>query len=729
MGIGCFYAGMAFFYYRHYGALCLLGMSLYFRKQSCYLIWFLSAFALAWFHQILIRPKGMPDLNVVPQIAITGVVASIPHLLENKTQFDFELDAIHGHSAHAHILVSCYTHCPAFHAGEYWQLLVKLKKPINLANPGGFDFVEKLATHHQFWLATVNKSPLNRHLTSQDPLFSLERMRAHLANALQKYCHDRQTLAVIEALALGVTTHLQTDDWDLFRRTGTTHLMVISGSHIGLIAGLVYLLLRRTTGYMSALCLRIPAQRIAAIGAFLFVTIYALLAGFEVPLQRSLFGCGILLLRYFLNQKLTAWQAWRYGLFAVLCYEPHSVCMPGFYLSFIAVAILMIVGQRSQLPNLWKMIPVQVACTLGLMPLSLFWFGYGSFNGVLANVLAIPWVEFLLVPLSVFVVLCSGSSLVAWIIPLLQAMIALLMRYLAWVDHFQMINIEYAWPQWFAIVVFMVVCGFLYCLPLKRFWIVGWVGIVCAWNPASVSLKKDELCIDVLDVGQGLAVVLRTAQHVLIYDTGGQYFKGKDMGEMVILPYLAKMQIRALDGIIISHPDLDHRGGLNSILKHFSGTPVITNHGPMNCHELPDWTWDGVLFEFFALQDMSSKNNDSCVLKITAGEQSILLTGDIEREAEQYLVRQYAEKLSSNIMLVPHHGSQSSSSAIFLDTVAPRLALLSYGLDNRYHLPNENIILTYFKRKIALLDTFHCGMISLKIYKNNLKAKCFADRL
>jgi len=729
MEIGCFYAGMAFFYYRHYGALCLLGASLYFRHQLRYVIWFLCAFALAWFHQIAMMPEGMPALNVVPQAAMTGVVASIPHVLENKIQFDFELDALGGQRAHAHILVSCYTHCPDFHAGEYWQLRVKLKKPMNLANPGGFDFVEKLATHHQFWLATVNQSASNRHLTAKDPLFSIEHMRAYLADALQKYCHDRQTLAVIEALALGVTTHLQTHDWDLFRRTGTTHLMVISGSHIGLIAGLVYLILRRITGYMSALCLRIPAQRIAAIGALIFVTIYALLAGFEVPLQRSLLGCGILLLRYFLNQKFTAWQAWRYALFAVLFFEPHSVCMPGFYLSFIAVAILMIVGQRLQLSHWGKMIAVQVACTLGLMPLCLFWFGYGSFNGVLANVLAIPWVEFLLVPLSVLVVLCAGSSLVAWIIPLLQAMIAILMRYLAWVDHFQSINIEYAWPQWLAIVVMMLVGGFLYCLPLKRFWIVASIAIISAWNPASVRLKAGELWVDVLDVGQGLAVVLRTAQHVLIYDTGGQYYKGKDMGEMVILPYLAHTQRHTLDGIIISHPDLDHRGGLDSILKHFPGTPVITNHAPMNCHHLPDWTWDGVLFEFFALKNMSSKNNDSCVLKITAGEQSILLTGDIEQEAEQYLVQHYSKNLSSRIMLVPHHGSQSSSSAKFLDTVAPSLALLSYGLDNRYHLPNENILLAYAKRKIALFDTFHCGMIRLKAYEKNLKVKCFAHRL
>lgn len=752
MEIIFFYAGVVYFYYRKISIFIVIGIAWYLRKRWYYGFWFCGAFLWAWLHQYLIFPQFMPTKTVVDNALVVGRVTSIPRLSEHHVQFDFQLVSLNRQSVKANLSVTGYCQYKvnsrrmdcndgfgSFHElriGESWQFLVKLKKPINLANPGGFDFVEKLENKHQFWLATIKKSSLN-HIVYHDSgskitelcswfILLTERLRFKLADSLAYYCHQSQLLGVIEALSLGITTHLQESDWALFRRTGTTHLMVISGSHIGLMAGVAFFVLRRLVGYSSRLCLWVPAQRLAAIGAFIFVSIYALLAGFEVPLQRALVCCGLLFVKYFGTKKWTHWQAWRFALWVVIGFEPHSVRMPGFYLSFIAVAILMLVGSRAQLPKYIRVPWVQIACTVGLLPLCLFWFGYGSLNGILANLLAIPWVELVLVPLSVLSVISSGLHCAAWIMPMLQVFIIYLLKYLAWVDHFQKMNIEQVWPTLWAVILSMGAIYLFYCLPLKRFWLVGGIGLIAAWCPADKRPYQNHLVMDVLDVGQGLSIILKTKHHVLIYDTGGRNFNGQDMGEKVVIPYLFYTHTQKPDAIVISHPDLDHRGGLPSILHYFPKTLVIQNHGTHSCHSAVDWVWDGVKFHFFPVARLLSKNNNSCVLQITAGQQKILLAGDIEAAGELFLVRKYGKNLLSDVLLIPHHGSKTSSTDEFLKNVSPSIGILSYGVDNRYHLPNIEIIKKYRQRHITILDTVHCGMIHLDFDSvNSLLHHCY----
>ena len=215
-------------------------------------------------------------------------------------------------------------------------------------------------------------------------------LREQLAATMEEYLPKGPTLGILQALTLNVTSNIDKEQWELFRRTGTTHLMVISGSHIGLVAGFCYCLIKWLWSRSGRLCLYCPASKMASLFGFFAALLYALLAGFEPPSQRSLFACFFLFLRTFLSQRFTVWQAWRYGLLLVLLYEPHAVILPGFYLSFIAVAILILINQRIAGGKIKKALCIQLACLFGLMPLSLYWFSYGAVNGLFANLLAIP---------------------------------------------------------------------------------------------------------------------------------------------------------------------------------------------------------------------------------------------------------------------------------------------------------------------------------------------------
>jgi len=730
MEILCFFAGIAFVFFKHSYPLFFLAIVLFFRPRFAAAGWFLAAIVWSLSHQWLVADQGMPAGELLNNALIEGEIVSIPTSTAGKTQFQFRVMSLNGKSVKATVQLACYDHCPTLHAGQYWQVRAKLKKPHNLANPGGFDYAGWLGARHITWSGYVRSNTFQQ--TQHHQHRSILSLREHLAMLLATIDPDEQTLGVLQALSLGVTSHIDKDEWELFRRTGTIHLMVISGAHIGLVAGLTYALSKWLWCRLGRLCFWCPAPKAASIAALAMALTYALLAGFAVPAQRALIVCFFMLVRNFCSRRFSVWQAWRYALLAVLVLEPHSVLLPGFYLSFIAVAILILINQRIHCTGLRKTLSMQLACLAGLMPLTLFWFSYGAVNGLVANLVAIPWVSFIIVPLALFTTLLAQWLVFPWLVVALKWSISGLLYYLSWIDSFALLNLNFSYTQIVSPLALMLAMAVALFLPLKRFLPAVVVLMIAACFPAFDTVKQDGVVVDVLDVGQGLAVVVRTAHHQLVYDTGVKFYHGGDMGKLALIPYLNTLGIQRLDKVIISHPDLDHRGGLLSLAEKFKIAELVVDdpayyHRGSSCHQYPAWNWDGVSFRFFAIhKPLPGKNNGSCVLQIATGAGQVLLTGDIEKIAENYLISTYGGELSSSVLLIPHHGSKTSSSDAFVQLVAPRYAIASYGFDNHYHFPHSQAMNTYARHQVAVYNTMECGMVRVLLTtKDLMKPVCY----
>ena len=723
MEILCFFAGVAFFYIKSPYPLLFVAIALVFNARWYVIVWFIAAMMWACGHQWWISDYGMPDAEVIQKANILGTVLSIPTSDFSKTQFQFSIQRLNGKSVHAIALLSCYNHCPTFKTGQTWQLQVKLKVPKNLGNPGSVDYQGGLSARHIGWTGYLKRG---NNVLQDEPIKKsrILSLREQLSATLKQTMPEQKSRGVVEALTLGITTNIDKSQWDLFRRTGTTHLMVISGAHISLVAGIAYWLLKKLWSLSARLCLFRPAAQMAGMGALIVVFGYSLLAGFAVPAQRALIVCFFVMLRHFLSRRFTAWQAWRYALLAVLIFEPHTVLLSGFYLSFIAVAILIASSQRIRQQGIKKAFYLQIACLLGLMPLTLYWFSYGAVNGLVANLIAIPLVGYVLVPLSLIsLFLAQVFALPSLMLPV-TVVIKTLLLYLGWIDKFAMVNLSFSLIAILSVFALMLGSMLLFFIPLRIFFPASITLLVVALFPGYPHIKKGDAHIAVLDVGQGLAVVITTATHTLIYDTGMKFYQGGDMAKMAIIPYLETLGIKKIDMIIISHPDLDHRGGLPSLVEKYPIKELVVDNVPFykrgnNCHQYPDWEWDGVSFRFFPIKAMfRDKNNSSCVLQISNNAGKILLPGDIEKLAENYLVSTYKKELASDYLVVAHHGSKTSSSLPFIKQVSPRFAIISAGFDNRYHFPHQQTINTLSKQNSRIFNTTTCGMATITLSTN-----------
>ncbi|MFY7698077.1 MAG: DNA internalization-related competence protein ComEC/Rec2 [Legionella sp.] len=733
MEILCFFAGTAFACFRHPYPLFFLWICLFFRWRLSLIIWFFSAVIWFYFHQFNVNDVGMPTGHIISRAVLQGQVVSIPNQTNRKVQFQFLAQQLNGNPIKALLLITCFEHCPLIKAGQYWQMIATLKKAVNLRNPGGFDYVQWLSARHIVWTGYIKDHSLR--LLNDSQRYSLLVLREYLASCLAKLDQNEKTLGILQALTLGVTGHIDNDQWTLFRRTGIIHLMIISGAHIGLVAGLTYRLCKWLWCRIGRLSLHCPAPKAASIAAIIIALIYALLAGFAVPAQRAFIGCIFMSLRHISNSYFSGWQAWRYALLAVLIFEPHSVLLPGFYLSFLAVAILVLTNQRIQINPVFKTLSLQIGCLLGLMPLSLFWFSYGAVNGVAANLLAIPWVSYIIVPLALLITLLSPWAVIPWLVSIVKAAIVALLAYLNWIDYFSFINISYSFQQLLQPLALMIAMFVIVFMSIAELLPLAILLMIMAFFPYYETVNLGDAIIDILDVGQGLSVIVRTANHTLVYDTGVKFYRGGDMAKLAIIPYLDRLKIKKLDAVIISHPDLDHLGGLKSLETTYSIGQLIVDD-PMfykrgfSCHDYPAWTWDGVNFKFFAItQKMNSKNNKSCILQIITKAGRMLLTGDIEKIAEQYLIQKYSHSLQSTAMLIPHHGSKTSSSQEFIAQIAPQYAIASFGLDNRYHFPHKEAMVHYQQKKVKVFNTSDCGSVRVILpQQGNIQPQCLIKK-
>jgi len=690
------------------------------QKRLLWMIIFFSAQGYAYFHQWWVETALPMPVHHSVITEVSGTVQSIFVQKKDKLRFKLNVQAVNHKKAKGILLLSWYRPKKTLKTGQKWYFKAKLKKPRNLNNPGGFNYVRFLRARHILWTGYVvhNQAQLLSNSKQKNDVASI---RQYFKETLSTKIKDRQTAGLIQALTLGLTSQIDSTLWDLFRRTGTTHLMVISGAHIGFIAGLIFFLTSWLWRQSPYLCLRWPALKAGSIAGFTAALIYTVLSGLAVPAQRALIGCAFCMLQHLGSKKYSIWQVWRYSLFTVVFFEPHSVLLPGFYLSFLAVAIIILACQRWPCRGVKKMLLIQASCVIGLFPFTLYWFSYGSITGFIANLVAVPFIGFIIVPLAMALLLVISYDWADRYIVLLTSLLHKFIDFLQWIDQFSFINSAYSFSSIIMPIIFFAAGLIWIVLPVTAIRVPVALIAISSLFLEQAPIREHTANIHILDVGQGLSVVVQTKHHILIYDTGDRFYKGRDMADMAILPFLKTKRINGIDKLVLSHADKDHIGGANTLINSLFVKEFIVNDPDffqkgISCHQYPSWNWDGIDFRFFSVNNrFPKKNNRSCVLQISDSHHRILLTGDIEQKAERYLMSHYGRQLKSDVLLVPHHGSKTSSSRGFLELLRPSYAIASLGDGNRFHFPHEEVVRRYGLLNIPLILTSKCGMVTVKL--------------
>lgn len=698
--------------------MAVLALLRYWRLMFCVigLVW-ASVSALSSMEQRLpVQLEGR-------EFIVKGFIASLPKQDERKLRFDFAITSGHDKLPEK-VRLSWYYPDQMVKAGQYWRFKVKLKRPHGLFNAHGFDY--------ERWLLTEKIGATGYIRSSTKPVllvdstrsgFGINSWRQTIADKLSSYFNDQDILALVKALVIGDRSDLSFHQWLIFRNTGTVHLMAISGLHIGLIAGLVYFFAIKFWAWTGFL--RYSPHNIAAICAVIVAIFYAILAGLSIPTQRALIMLMVAMLGIILQRHTRPFHTLALVLFAVMLFDPFAVLSAGFWLSFMAVILIIyaLSGRLSQ-SNYWQTaIKINALTAVGLAPLLLFFFQQISVISPLANFIVVPIISLLVVPLLLLAVLLMCGQL-EWLAGFVFKLVGWILQGVWWLlsylSELPISVFSNAQCSLFALLTSIAAVLVLWAprgIPGRY---LGFIMLLPVIFVPSEQLKQGELKLSLLDVGQGLAVVVQTAKHSLIYDTGAKFSNRYDMGKAVILPFLTGEGINLIDRMVISHGDNDHIGGAQTVLQNTVVKSVYTSvpeqlrqHQPIFCQIGQQWQWDSVEFKILSPGSDSqvSENDQSCVLKITTPTGSVLLTGDIEKTSEQRLVNMNKDELAANILIAPHHGSKTSSSAAFLKQVDPDWILIPAGYKNRFGFPHEIVLTRYRTLKIPWLNLADSGAI------------------
>ena len=715
-------------------------------------------YAAAWAHWRL--ADRLPPQWEGVDLAVTGVVAGLPQPFEGGVRFDFDIEQVVPAAARLprRAALSWYNGASreefqdiaSIRAGERWRFSVRLRRPHGSANPHGFDYESWLlqraigATGYVRPGGTLRLDDL-----VPRPAYVIERMREILRERYWDSLPGYPYAGILIALAIGDQNAIDARLWQLFARTGVSHLMSISGLHVTMVASLFAALVHWLWRRSSALMLVLPARKASALAMFLAAIAYCLIAGFAVPAQRTVYMVGVVALALWANRIGSVSRVLCLALLVVLLLDPWAVLAPGFWLSFGAVAVILYVvtgrlRERHGLAPGQSLVQwgrVQWAITLALAPLLLVWFQQMSLVSPLANAVAIPLVSLVVTPLAL-----AGSVLPLDFIPkLAHAAMAVQMWLLEWCAGLPLaVWQQHAPAAW---TVALALAGIAWLL-------LPW-GVPARWMGLPLLLPMFAVApplpapgaawITVLDVGQGLAVLVQTRRHALLYDTGPAYSPEADSGMRVILPYLRASGIADLDAIIVTHEDNDHAGGAVSVL---SGLPVGVLYSSLPAshpallaapaYRLPcatgqGWDWDGVRFDLlhptagsYAIDGLKS-NDRSCVLKITTAHGAALLTGDIEARSEQELLQRAPQALRADVLVVPHHGSNTSSTDEFIAAVRPRWAVFPTGYRNRLGHPKEEVVERYRSSGAQILRTDSAGAALVRLEHGTVAVQLYRE--
>jgi competence protein ComEC len=679
------------------------------------------------------------------ELELTGVIASLPQRQADAERFVFEVESAR-HQDRA-VTVPQRLSLAWFRsaqddllsigpdtrlaAGQRWRFGARLRRPHGLANPHGFDFELWLFERSVGATGSVRATAAQpAELLRSQAAQPIERARQHVSDAIAAQVPDPRAAGVLAALAVGEQSAIERDDWDLFRDTGVAHLMSISGLHVTMFAWLAQALVAALWRRSRRLVHVVATPHAARWGGLAAAAGYALLAGWGVPAQRTLWMLATAALLSSLGRR---WP-WPLVLLAaavvVAAIDPWALLQPGFWLSFVAVGLLLLAAPpprelqaSSTWPErLWRLLRgglrTQVVATLGLAPLTLLFFQQVSLVGFVANLVAIPVVTLLITPLALLGVLWPALwSAAALLVQALSTLLAALTGpQTVWSA-----AVAPVWAQALGLLA-----GVLLVAPLPwRLRAVAALMLLPLLLPAPPRPAVGQFELVALDVGQGSAVLLRTHAHLLIYDTGPRYGEA-DAGERVLLPLLRARGERRIDVLALSHGDNDHIGGAASLLAALPVGQLVSSldaghtllagrTAHRRCIAGERWIWDGVAFEWLhpaadgALSG-ATPNALSCVLRVSdASGRHALLAGDIEGAQEAALVERVRDRLPAEILLVPHHGSRTSSSVGFVGAVAPRFALVQAGYRNRYGHPAPVVVERYAAIGSVLVRSDRCG--------------------
>ncbi|WP_255530860.1 DNA internalization-related competence protein ComEC/Rec2 [Polynucleobacter sp. UB-Piko-W3] len=761
----CFLLGMIFLFLAYIGK-----PQSHFRKLAIFAFVFVLGFAWnARYAENRLHNILSPEMEG-KELTIEGRVAALPQGNSGGAKFAFEVDDVTG-ALPWRIYLSWQPAwrspqaIPEIVPGQRWKLKVKLKRPYGSLNPYTFDF-ERWSFHQDFGASgSVRSGELlsARDIGLTDFELRIELARWELRKKIQSMLPaDARYAGVMIALVMGDQNAIEQDDWRIFNATGIGHLISISGLHVTMLAGvgasIVAFIWRRRFWPLL-----IPVGKVAAIAGFLTAFIYAWLAGFQIPAQRTMYMVGVVAYALWSGRNPRSFDIWWWALAFVLLIDPMAPYTPGFWLSFGAVAaILFAMGNSSGLLGIptgkelevhWiyritqalrEACRVQAVVTIALLPFTLYWFYQVSVVSPLANAFAIPLVSYVVTPLAIAGALLP-EFIGRWLILLAHMAMEWLAIALDWMASWNWSVVWAPQPEWWVLSLSGI--GIIYAIrpgSLIDDWKIRALALALSIplfipllslsisNPTA--LAEGEFRATVLDIGQGTAVLLETANKKLLYDTGPIQGKKDDAGQRVILPYLRGRGIDQIDRMVISHSDSDHVGGAATLLKQIqfdsmmgslpSNNLLLQNLQARKVLSIPcrfgqRWIWDRVEFtvwhpsEDTLFEDQYSRkpNEMSCVLEVRNQNASFWLTGDVEKQAEAEMVERlnYSRLAEMGdkqlIFMAPHHGSKTSSSLDLLKSLKPYQAFAQNGYRNRYGHPHPTVSARYQDLNIPFYQT------------------------
>ncbi len=659
-------------------------------------------------------------------ITVTGQLHELPRVLDDGTRFEMDVQtAVHDGTPidlHGLLRLSWYDDAPSMAPCTLWRLHVRLKRPRGMIDPGGFDFERYALERGIVATGYVRDSPDNQMLGTH--ALCVDALRLRILEGITATLGDTSSAHLLRALAFGDQRAMDEHEWSVARATGIPHLIAISGLHIALFASFGVLLVRLLWKLAPQLTLRWPAPLIEAVASLLFAVSYALIAGFGLPTRRALVMIAAMLLANLARRARTPVHGLALAALALLAWDPLCVLSAGFWLSFIGVAWLMFcLDGRAQRHGWRQVVAAQGVATVGLLPLGIWFFGQGSLIGPFANLIAVPWICLLVLPLTVFasLLLLVAPSLGA---PLLQ-LAGWAMQGLWWL----LVKMA-AWPGalWYfpepgvAALVLAMLGAFWLLLPRGMpARALGLLLLLPLLWPQRSELRDGEFDAQLLDVGQGLSVLVRTREHTLVYDAGARFPSGFDLGDAAVVPALHVLGVSHLDRLILSHGDNDHAGGAAAVAAAYapddveSGEPQRIRIAARQCLNGEAWNWNGVAFRIVhPVEPLAEHSNDrGCVLDVRSGDSELLLDGDVTAAVEAQIAAALAPPARHVVLQVPHHGSKTSSSLSFIQAMQPELALVSAGYRNQFHHPHPDIAARYAAQQVPMLNTAQSGFVEL----------------
>ncbi len=689
---------------------------------------------------LILSDRLAPELEGL-DVTLSGIVVDIPRATDYGTRFEFVVTGaeINGAAATAPMRVLLTSALRDFtpRAGEHWRLRARLKRPHGFQNPGGFDYEAHLFRSRIGATGYVRGEQLPQRIDAGAGRFAIDALRQRLGERIATALAGNEYAGLVVALANGNGSGISDAQWDVLRQTGTLHLVAISGLHISLIGGIAFFLGRFLWALPGYTVLRLPAPHAGAIAAMAAATVYAALAGFVIPTQRALIMLAVVMAAIGWRRRIAPSHILAAALLLVLLHDPLAVMAPGFWLSFAAVGVILYVAQGTTSLDLWRRWGyLQLAIAVGMLPLMLWLFQQVSLVAPLANLIAVPVFDLLAVPLTLAGVGLLGIGIDGLATLCFQAAAGLLqalwhlLQALAAIDVGQWMQHR---PSGLALAAAVVGVAWLLA---PRGWPARWIGAV--WLLPMLWLRPagpgpGEVWFTLLDVGQGLSAVARTERHVLVYDTGARFSARFDAGRAVVWPYLRARGVERIDRLIVSHGDNDHIGGAAGLMRalpvgHVQSS-VPERLGAQRCIAGERWEWDGV--EFAILNPPAATdgraNDSSCVLLIRSRYGRVLLPGDIGKRAERRLLAS-APDLAVDILIAPHHGSNSSSTEEFVAAVRPRYALFPVGYRNRYRHPHPSVVARYASMGARGYDSATSGAIELRVRADGIALERYRER-